>query len=74
MEDDLRWMTTYDGRRPSMADDSSQNIFQKDKKKLKITSKKKAIACCLVRYAAFFTFHIPTIATKVWWAQAPNLN
>ena len=65
MEDDLRWKTTYDRRPPSMEDDCSQNISKiYIYKKLKITSKKKAIACCLVRYAAFLYDTRPQIDAK----------
>ena len=43
VDDDLRWKTTFGGRRPSMEDEFWW---------------KTILACCLVRFAAFFQYRL----------------
>ena len=46
VEDSLWWKTTYGGRRPSMEDDFWR---------------KTILACCLVRFAAFFVLFLAVV-------------
>ena len=66
VEEDLQWKTTFGGRRPSVEDD----LWWKKTYGGKRPSVeddfwwKTILACCLVRFAAFFTLFVPFIILK----------